>query len=377
MVAGILSQNLSLGAGANPARTQLVFFGTYTGPKSQGIYLCEFDAETGQLGPAQLAVRTRNPTFLALDSTGRLIYAVNEIDDFGGRKSGAVSAFRLDPGTGRLTFINEQPSGGSGPCHLAVARNGKCLLVANYGSGSVAVLPLESDGRLDKPSASIQHHGSSINPQRQEGPHAHFITWDPENLRVLTCDLGLDRVLLYVLNPAKLDLTPNDPPFFDVKPGSGPRHLAFAPSGRFVYVLNEIASTLTCCSYEPQSGRVEEFQTASTLPEAFRSVNTCAEIQVHPSGKFIYASNRGHNSIAVFAVDQRTGRVRLVQNEPSGGKTPRHFSLDPTARWLLAENQDSDGVSVFSVEAASGRLAPAGISQQIGAPVCAVFVAKQ
>jgi 6-phosphogluconolactonase len=361
---------------AGAAEPQFVYFGTYTGQKSKGIYRAQFDPATGKLSAAELAAETRNPTFVAVDPKRHFLYAVNEVNDFGKGNFGAVSAFKLDQKTGDLTFLNQQPSGGGGPCHLAVDPNGRCVLVANYGSGSVAVLPIESDGRVGEPSCSIQHHGSSVNPQRQEGPHAHFITWDPDHRVVLACDLGLDKVMLYQLDGARRVLTAHGPPSFAVKPGSGPRHLAFGKNGRYVYILNEIASTLTACSYDRTRGELQEIQTLSTLPADFAGANTCAEIELHPNGKAVYASNRGHNSIAVFGIDSGTGKVSLLQHEPTQGKTPRHFMFDPTGHWLLAENQDSDNVVVFAVDGETGRLTPTGISQPVGAPVCAVFVGK-
>ena len=344
-----------------------------TGQKSKGIYRARFDPSTGSLTAPELAAETRNPTFLAVPPNGRALYAVNEINDYGIENAGAVSAFRLDPKSGSLTFLNQQASGGAGPCHLAVARGGKCVLVANYVSGSVAVLPVASDGSLRPSSSRIQHQGSSINPQRQEGPHAHFVTWDPPGRLVLACDLGLDKVLFYQID-RQLVLSPHNPPWFQVKPGSGPRHLAFGKSGRFAYLLSEISSTLTVCSYDPSRGELNEIQTVSTLPKDFKGVNTSAEVQVGPGGKFVYASNRGDNSIAVFAIDETMGKVRLVQHQPTEGRTPRHFALDPTGRWLVAENQDSDNVVVFAVDAGTGRLTPTGTSRNVGNPVCAVFV---
>jgi len=236
------------------------------------------------------------------------------------------------------------------------------------------VLPIEPDGRLREPSVSIQHHGSSINHQRQEGPHAHFVTWDPSHRFALTCDLGLDKVLCYRLDPSLSMLSAGDPPFSPIKPGSGPRHLAFSPDGRFIYVLNELSSTLTCGSYDTSTGELKEIQTVSTLPENFHGQNTCAELQIQPAGKFLYASNRGHDSIAIFALDSSSGKASSVQHQSTKGKTPRHFSLDPTGRWLLAENQDSDSVVVFAVDSQTGKLSPTGASQMVGAPVCAVFI---
>ncbi len=377
MLASAFSQlSRTLAVAGESLGARFVYIGTYTGEKSKGIYVAQFDDATGKLSTPQLAAETKNPTFLALDPKGAVLYAVNEVSDFGKDRSGAVSAFQVDRTTGKLTFLNQEPSGGAGPCHLAVGRNGKCVLIANYGSGSVAVLPVDSDGRLGEPSASIQHHGSSVNPHRQEGPHAHFITWDPANRLVLTCDLGLDKVLIYKLDSSHRLLSTNDPPWFSVKPGSGPRHLVFHPNGHRAYVLSELSSTLTVCSYESMRGELKEIQTVTTLPEDFRGANTCAEIEVHPSGKFIYASNRGHDSIAVFAVEPKTGRVNLIQHQATQGKSPRHFALDPTAKWLLAENQDSNEIVVFGVDLQTGRLTPNGASVSVGAPVCAVFLSR-
>lgn len=354
----------------------MVYFGTYTGEKSQGIYLAAFDSAKGILAPARLAAKTKNPTFLAVNKKTRILYAANEIADFGGTNSGAVSAFRIEAQSGSLTPLNQQPSGGSGPCHLAVARNGSCVVVANYGSGSVAVLPLDAEGRLDPLTSSVQHRGSSANPQRQEGPHAHFVTWTPDDERVLACDLGLDKVMIYQLS-GTLSIHPNDPASFQLERGSGPRHLAFDPKGRFVFILNELSSTLTACRYDPSTGSIVKNETVSTLPKGFSGVNTCAEIQVHPSGKTLYASNRGDNSLAVFSLDPTTGSVKLIQHVPTQGKTPRHFALDPTGRWLLAENQDSNSVVTFAVDEKTGTLTNTGRSEAIGAPVCAVFVSRQ
>ena len=351
-----------------------VYFGTYTGAKSRGIYVSSFDGSTGRLSSPELAVETKNPSFLALAPNRRVLYSVGEVDSFRGQRAGVVSAFKIEA-SGKLTSLNEQPSGGTGPCHLALDRSESCVLVANYGSGSVASLPLNPDGRLGEPVDSIQHHGSSIDPRRQSGPHAHFIVPDLANRFALACDLGLDKVFVYRLDPARGRLVPNDPPSVSVKPGSGPRHLAIHPNGRFVYVLNEIASTLNVFVYEPQTGTLKELQSVPTLPEDFKGQNICAEVQVHPSGRFVYASNRGHDSLCVFSVDSNTGRLTFVERQSSQGKTPRHFTLDPSGNWLVAENQDSNRIVVFRVDPPTGRLQPTGHAAELEAPVCAVFVA--
>jgi 6-phosphogluconolactonase len=262
----------------------IVFIGTYTGGKSKGIYSCRFDSAAGKLSQPALAVETRNPSFLVVHPNGQWLFAVSEVSEFDGARSGAVEAFQIDKESGRLTLLNAQPSGGTGPCHLALDGSGRCLLVANYNSGSLAAFPVQADGRLGKQSASIQHRGSSANPERQEGPHAHFIRPDPANRFALACDLGLDKVFVYKLDPDRALLSPNQPPYILIKPGSGPRHLVFAPNGHRVYVINEMGSSLTALEYLPEQGALKELQTISTLPREFHGQNTCAEVQIHPSG---------------------------------------------------------------------------------------------
>jgi len=369
---GLLPPAMSMPAAPAPL---LVYIGTYSGPHSKGIYLSRFDRETGKLSAPELAVETKSPSFLAVHPNRRFLYAVGEIDTFEGKKAGAVSAFSLDRSTGKLALLNQQSSGGPGPCHVAVDRSGKCVLVANYGGGSIAALPVAPDGRLSAASAFIQHQGSSVNRQRQEGPHAHFMTTDPANRLALVCDLGLDQVLVYQLDPARGSLTPHNPPAAALEPGSGPRHLAFHPGGRFAYVINEMKSTITVFSFDSRHGVLSPLQTISTLPEDFKGSSSCAEIEIHPSGKFAYGSNRGHDSLAVFAVDAKKGTLSLVEHQSTQGKTPRHFALVPGGKWLLAENQDSDSIVVFGVDAKSGKLTPTGQKLEVGRPVCVQFVA--
>jgi 6-phosphogluconolactonase len=351
-----------------------VYIGTYTGGKSLGIYLSRFDPQTGRLTAPELAAQTPNPTFLALHPNGRFLYAADEISDFHGKPEGAVAAFSVDATSGKLTLLNQESSSGAGPCHLAVDRTGKCVLVANYGSGSIAALPVREDGRLGGPGVFIQHHGTSVNPQRQSGPHAHFITPDAGNEFALACDLGLDKVFVYRMDPTRPALAPNDPASCSVKPGSGPRHLAFHPNGRFLCLINEMGSTLTSYAYDPHRGELKEVQTVSTLPQDFHAENTCAEVQIHPSGKFVYGSNRGHDSIAVISLEPNTGRLKFVECQSTQGKTPRHFALAPDGRWMLVENQDSDNIVVFRVDPSTGRLKPTGETLEISKPVCVVFL---
>lgn len=366
----------ALGAAATFAADYLVYFGTYTGANSKGIYVSRFDSTTGTLTAPELAAETKNPSFLAVHPTQNFLYAVGEVNDAHGQRAGAVNAYSLDANTGKLTALNQQTSGGTGPCHVSVDATGKCALVANYGSGSIAALPIKADGRLGAATTTIQHTGSSVNPQRQTGPHAHFITSAPDNRFALACDLGLDKVLMYQLEPATARLTTNNPPWAGVPPGAGPRHLAFSPDGKFVYVINEMALTIKVFSYDAARGALFEEQNIATVPADYliTEKDSCAEVAVHPTGNFVYGSNRGHNSIAVFAVAANTGKLTLLQNEPTQGKAPRHFALDPSGRWLLAENQNSDSVVVFAIDAATGKLKPTGQTITIGSPVCAVFV---
>jgi 6-phosphogluconolactonase (cycloisomerase 2 family) len=363
-----------LQAPAGSAGGPLVYFGTYTGENSKGIYVSRFDSVSGKLSAPELAAETRNPTFLAVAPGGHFLYAVSEVDEVGGKPAGAVSAFALDAATGRLTLLNRQLSGGGGPCHVAVDATGKCLLVANYGSGTVAALPIHADGSLGEAATVLQHTGSGSNPNRQAGPHSHFIMPSPDNRFTLDCDLGLDRIFINRLDAEAGKLTAGEPPFAGVVPGSGPRHLVFSTDGRFVYVLNEMSGTITAFSYAPANAVMTEIQTITTLPPDFSGNNTSAEIALHPSGKFLYASNRGLDSIAVFAVNQSTGRLTFVEHQPTQGRTPRHFAIDPTGRWLLAENQASGSVVLFAIDQETGRLQPTGQTVPIGSPVCAVFV---
>jgi 6-phosphogluconolactonase len=354
--------------------TSLVYVGAYTRAKSKGIYVCQLNTLTGTLTPPTLAVTTANPSFLAVHPNRRFLYSVSEST---GASNGFVNAFAIESNTGMLTFLNQQPSAGRGPCHLAVDKAGACLLVANYGSGSIASLPIRTDGSLGPPATSIQHHGSSVDPKRQQGPHAHSVGFDPANRRAFCADLGLDKLFVYQFDPAIATLTPNDPSFATVKPGAGPRHFVFSPNGRRVYAISEMGSTITAFDYDPQRGALTEFQTVSTLPNTFTGTNTGAEIAIHPNGKFLYGSNRGDNSIAVFAIDNATGKISLIEHQSTLGKTPRMFAIDPTGNLLLAANQDSNSIVVFRIDPATGRLTPTGQSIEVSMSTCVLFVAGQ
>jgi len=363
--------------GSSPApKGMLVYFGTYTGPKSKGIYVSRLDPASGTLTPPQLAAEASSPSFLAVHPGGAFLYALNEVNNFGGKPGGSVSAFAIDRQSGLLKELNQQSSVGPGPAHLIVDKDGRNVLVANYGGGSVAVVPIGKDGRLKSPSAFVQHTGSSVNPQRQKEPHAHSINLDPANRFAYVADLGLDKILVYRFDAGKGLLTLNDPSSVSLKPGSGPRHLALDQAGKFAYVINEMTCTITVFSNDTAKGELREVQTISTLPpgQAMQSGYSGAEVQVHPSGKFLYASNRGHDSIAVFTIDPGTGRLTYVENEPTQGSTPRGFGIDPDGGYLLAGNQKSDSLVVFRIDLQSGKLAPTGNKIEVGAPVCVKFV---
>jgi 6-phosphogluconolactonase len=347
----------------------LVYFGTYTETTSAGIYVSHFDPTTGKLTAPELAAKTDDPSFLAVSPDHRFLYAVNEAP----KATGSVTAYRLDATTGKLDLLNQQSSGGVSPCHLIVDRGDKFVIAANYNSGNVEVLPIQADGSLGAPTCLIQHHGSSVNPARQEGPHAHCIAMDASG-RVYVCDLGLDKVMIYHFNERSGQLTTNEIASTEIEPGSGPRHIVFHPNGKYAYVINEMAGTVTAFTRDPSNGNLTEIQTISTLPEDFHGNNTSAEIAIHPSGKFLYASNRGHNSIAVFRIDKKTGRLTSTQTEPLPGKTPRSFAIDPTGKFLIVAEQDSNNVVIFRVNPKNGELTAMGGTLQIGEPVCVTIV---
>jgi 6-phosphogluconolactonase len=350
-----------------------VFVGTYTGPKSQGIYRCELDLKTGKLSSASVAAALKNPSFLAIHPSERFLYAVSEGGT--GKPAGAVSALSLDPKTGALALLNQQPSGGAGPCHLVVDRAGRNVLAANYGSGSCCCIPIKTDGSLAEPTSIIQHKGTSVDKSRQEGPHAHSINVDAKNRFAFCCDLGLDKVLVYRLGAAKGTLTPNSPPALDLAPGSGPRHFAFHPDGKTAYICGEMAMTITACNYDADKGILTKTQTLSTLPTgADRKGTSTAEVVVHPSGKFVYVSNRGHDSIAIFAIDAKTRALTAVGHQGKGISTPRNFAIEPTGQYMLVANQSGGSVIVFRIDAKTGALTPTGGSVAVASPVCVRFV---
>ena len=353
-----------------------VYVGCYTEPSfgdGEGITVFRFDPHSGELSLVQTVTGVANPSFLALSADQRQLYAVEELDD------GAVAAFARDPETGRLTFLNRQATYGSAPCYVSLDRSDRYALVANYGSGSVAALPVAADGRLEPATGVVQHEGASVHPERQEGPHAHMVAPAPgpelDGRLVLATDLGTDRILVYRLDDRTGRLLPNDrgPAHAEAAPGDGPRHVAFSPDGRTLYVINELASSLTVYDYDAERGAMRPRQTVSTLPDDFRGESTCAHVAVSPDGRFVYGSNRGHDSIAVWAVDRATGALTPVGHEPTRGQTPRNFVLDPTGAWLLAANQRTGTLVTFRRDPESGRLTPTGQVTETPSPVALVF----
>ena len=352
----------------------LVYFGTYTGPKSRGIYVASFDPATGRIGPLRVAAETKNPSFLALHPTRPFLYAVNETGDYEGQKAGAVTAFALDRATGDLRAINQVATRGADPCHLAVDAGGRRLLVANYSGGSVISLPIRGDGGLQADGVFVQHAGTGADPRRQAGPHAHMIEPDPTGRFVLAADLGLDEVLVYRFDADRGTLEPSDPAYAKLAPGTGPRHFAFSPDGHDVYVLGEMKIGVTAFKYD--SGHLTAYQTISAMAGGAEPTpaDSGAEIVMHPSGRFVYTSQRGPDDIAVFARDGATGRLTLVEHVPAGGRSPRGFAVDPSGRWLVAAHQKSDQAVVFAIDGSTGRLTPTGQTVELGAPVAVTFV---
>lgn len=366
---------------AAQSKSFIMYVGTYTedGSKSKGIYAFRYDANSGQITPVGLSAETTNPSWVTVAPNGRFVYAVNELSKYQGPNSGGVSAFAVDRAqdgnpTGKLTFLNEVPSRGADPCYVSVDHTGKYVLVANYTGGSLAVFPIKGDGSLGAASDFVQHQGHGPNPERQEAPHVHSVVLSPDNRFAYVNDLGLDEVLVYKFDSATGKLTPDDPPFTKVDPGAGPRHFAMSPSGKFAYVVDEMGRTVTAFSNDTAAGKMEKLQTISTLPKDFTDRNDDAEIAVHPSGKFLYASNRGHDSVAVFTIDPAKGTLTLVQFASTEGKEPRGMAIDPTGKLLFAANQKSDNIVVFRIDQKTGKLTSTGQVLEVPTPVGLTFL---
>jgi 6-phosphogluconolactonase len=352
-----------------------VYIGTNTTTTSRGIYRFGLDADTGATTPVELAAAVKNPSFLALSPDRHHLFAVSEVSDFHGKRAGGVSSFTIDPTTGALVLVNQQPSGGAGPCHVSVSPGARQVAVANYGAGSIALLPVDVDGRLTSPTSVIQHTGSSINPQRQKEPHAHSVNFDASGRHLYAADLGIDKIKIYEVDPVAHTLKVNDPADAAVTPGAGPRHLSWHPNGHIAYVVTEMGNTITVFNHNAATGALTEMQTLSTLPPDNTTTRTFgAEVRVHPNGRWVYASNRGHDSIAVFDANLQTGGLTPKAWEPTGGNFPRHFNIDPTGQWLIVANQNSDNIVIFRINQQTGVLTRTSEITGIGKPVCVLFV---
>jgi 6-phosphogluconolactonase len=347
-----------------------VYFGTYTKEgESQGIYHATFDDSTGQFGELGLAAEMKNPSFLAVAPSGKTLYAVSEVA--GANGEGEVSAFRILE-SGALELINTVRAGGGGPCHVSLSPDGKTLAVANYGGGSVASYRVAEDGELSEPVTVIQHVGSSVHPTRQKGPHAHSINFSPDGRFAYAADLGTDRIYRYAVDPATGALTASGETV--IAPASGPRHFAFRPDGAFAYLINEMTLMMTAFRVDKATGELTELQSLSTLPPGTEKVGSTAEVVAHPTGRFLYGSNRGHDSIVAYAIDEASGELSYLANEPIRGKVPRNFAVSPSGRWLLAAGQQSRSVTVFAIDEATGKLTFADSEIAVWSPVCIRFV---
>jgi 6-phosphogluconolactonase len=351
-----------------------VYVGTYTSQGGKGIYVFNMDLDSGKLKSVGGPTVASNPSFLAVDTKHKHLYAVNEVQSFGGEKSGAVSSFTVDPETGELAFLNMKSSKGASPCYITVDENGKYVLVANYIGGSVCVLPILDNGELGDAVDFIQHKGSSVNPKRQEGPHAHSVVLDPSNHYAFVADLGLDKIMIYKFDPERGKLTPNKQPWVKTKPGAGPRILTFHPNGRFAYVINELDSSIVAFNYDILNGMLEEIQTVSTLPKEFKGINYAADIHVAPSGKFLYASNRGYDTIAIYKINEDTGSLCLIDYKPTQGRTPRDFTISPFGEFLLVANQETNTIVVFRIDQQTGLLEPTGQIVKVPSAACVKIV---
>ncbi|MBX3049831.1 MAG: lactonase family protein [Caldilineaceae bacterium] len=355
------------------SNSPLLYIGTYTRRGGKGIYVARFDTETGHIGEVTLAAEASNPSFLALHPSQPILYAANEMEA-GAQGGGQVSAFAIDTNSGALTFRNQQPTQGSAPCHLAADATASLVISTNYSSGSVAVMPIDSTGQLKPSSQVIQHEGSSVNVRRQQGPHAHSVTIDPTNTYAYVCDLGMDKVMIYRMDRENGKLLPNEAQnWARVPAGSGPRHFAFTPDQRFAYAINELDSTINGFAFSAEDGSLKDVCRISTLPDDFDGSSHCADIHVHPSGRFLYGSNRGHDSIAIYAINEKSGELTSLGFESTQGKTPRNFGIDPSGRWLLAANQDTDNIAVLAIDQKTGGLTATGHSVTASMPVCLTF----
>jgi 6-phosphogluconolactonase len=353
------------------SENMLLYVGTYTEKGSEGIYVYKFNTKNGKLSKLHTVKDVVQPSYITVNKSQTYLYAVNELVEFEGKKSGSVSAFAIDQKSGNLTLINKQPSLGDAPCHISVSDNEKFVLVANYLGGNVSVYPIEAGGKLGASVELKQHIGVGINKERQESAHAHSINLDNKNRFAIACDLGADKVFNYKFDDksGKLELNQSQN-FYQPKAGAGPRHFTFHQSGKFAFLINELDCTITSLAVDEESGVLTEVQTVPTLPKGFSGANTCADIHISPNGKFLYGSNRGHDSLVVYKIDEKTGSLSYVEHASTGGKTPRNFTIAPNGKFLLAANQNSDSIKVFKINEKSGKLTATVNSATVSTPVC-------
>jgi 6-phosphogluconolactonase len=363
----------------------LVYVGTYSEPikfgtgqilegKGKGIYIFKFDPKTGELSEHGLAAGVRNASYLVIDKKREYLYCVNEMKEWNGQFGGGLSAYRINQDTGGLTFINAKPSKGTDPCHIIVDRTGQFVFVANFASGSFIGYRIGPDGGLGDEVAFVQHEGSSVDPKRQTGPHAHAVEFDRQGKFVYVPELGLDKVMIYELDQSTGAVKPASQPWVKVAPGAGPRQLVMHPKADFAYLINELNCTMTAYGYDPKTGALTELQTLTTMPpEGFDKHNSCAEVQITPDGRFLYGSNRGHNSLVIYAIDAKTGLMTLVGHESTRGEIPRNFEVGPTGRFLIAANQDTNNLVPFRLDPETGKLTAVGQSVEAGTPICVRF----
>jgi len=360
----------------NDSGKAILYVGTFKREPSKGIYAWRLDMTTGKMDPLGLAADTMRPVFIALHPNRRFLYAVSRPSAVDRTNMGVVLAYAIDPITARLTLLNSFSTRGIDPAYVAVDRTGQNLLVANFGSnagkGCVAVFPVKKDGSLAEASDFIEYSGIGVHPQRQQGPHSHAINVSPDNRFAFVADLGLDKIFIYRFDAEKGKLTPNSPSYATLPPGAGPRQFTFHPNGKFLYVVNEIQSTLIAFTYS--AGSLKELQIISTLRQGFNGANTAATLQVHPNGRFLYASNRGADDIAVYTIDPQAGTLTLVESVPAQGRTPGSFAIDPSGSWLVAANQSSDSLVLFRIDPQTGRLTSTGQSFEVGTPSCVRFL---
>lgn len=354
----------------------LMFVGTYTRTgASEGIYVFRMDNESGGMTQVHVEGGISNPSFLAIHPNQKYLYAVAEVSESSGVPGGALIAYEIDPSTGSLKRINQQSTGGPGPCHVSIDATGKYAIVANYGGGSVCMLPVNEDGSLEQSSHFIQHYGGTkVNPLRQDKAHAHSANISPDNRFVIINDLGLDQLRVYEmdLENGKLKFVEDSSPM--TAPGAGPRHFDFHPNGKYAYAINELGCTVTAYNYDAATAKLTEINTLSTLPEGYDGENTTADVHVSPDGRFVYGSNRGHNTLAIFSIDESDGSIESVGDQSTGGKTPRNFAIHPEGKFLYAANQDSDSIIQFAVNPGTGELSPVGREIRCPMPVCLKFL---